>query len=257
MVASALIPEETPSQVFGSMIDEIMSLGPLQYVVGLCGLLAALAAIMSTTDACLLGTSNVITVDCVVRFNLWSSSEPSHLVWFSKGVDVTVAVICLLLASLVDSISSLASLQFGITMQIMPIFIAGLYTRRPKPVPLFWGCIVGLGTVAGFAITGAGLCLITKALARIYIYDVLLHYNPSLAMSCNAMQAPWGVLSGVWGIGANVLVTTILYAVDLPCLNSHMCPALSFDAICLLMEGVDEPIFMFKGPHNPMSQLYH
>lgn len=29
VVASALIPEETPSQVFGSMIDEIMSLGPL------------------------------------------------------------------------------------------------------------------------------------------------------------------------------------------------------------------------------------
>jgi hypothetical protein len=67
--------------------------------------------------------------------------------------------------------------------------------------------------------------------------------------------APWRVLSGVCGIGANLLLTIILYAVELPYLNSHMCPALSFDAIFLLMEGVAEPIFMFKGSLFPVSML--
>ena len=77
--------------------------------------------------------------------------------WFSKGVDVSVAVICLVLADVAGSVSELASLQFAFTMQIFPIFITGLYSRDPKPVPLFWGCVVGIATVGYFAIEDEGV----------------------------------------------------------------------------------------------------
>jgi hypothetical protein len=45
----------------------------------------------------------------------------------------------------------------------------------------------------------------------------------------------------------------VFYAIDTPYFNAHMIPDLSYDLICLVMEGTSEPIFMFKGALVPVS----
>ncbi len=133
ITAAGIIPEEEPAGVFAAMIDVIIDIGPFAYFIGLCGLLAALSAIMSTADSCILGTSNVITVDCVIRFELWPTATPKQLVLLGKCVDVSVTALCLFVASITDSVSELASLQFASSMQMFPILCFGLFTREPKP----------------------------------------------------------------------------------------------------------------------------
>ncbi len=133
------------------------------------------------------------------------------------------------------SVSKFAGLQSGCTMQMFPILCAGLYLRDPKPVPLFWGGVVG---------------------SAVFLY---------LFFADDAHHL-YGVLPGIWGFLANVLVWGLLHAVDEwapPALQPRFLrhegegskPALSYERIVAIVAHVDEPVRMWHGCLLPVTAV--
>jgi len=122
--------------------------GGFPYAVAVIAYTASLAAIMSTADSVLIGCSHLVTVECL--YPLMPTAAPKRLNFLGRIVSFAVMVIALCVSIFSgDSISDLASIQFGLSLQIAPAFLIGLFANERfdwHPFSIFAGAVGGFIT---------------------------------------------------------------------------------------------------------------
>ncbi|KAL7547831.1 hypothetical protein ACHAWF_011103 [Thalassiosira exigua] len=129
--ASAEDPKScnNPSSPFASILQELMLLGGFPEVASVILYTSALAAIMSTTDS----ISQIITSDII--YPMRPNATPGQVAWIGRFVSFAVASVSLIVGlSWKGSITLLFSIGLPIAMQIVPVFLIGLYSQyHPHP----------------------------------------------------------------------------------------------------------------------------
>lgn len=129
VVKAAAFPTDT-SSAFGCILSDFLDTGGLVWFIGLVMSCSALAAIMSTADSALIAFSNLVLVD-LGRNWLMPDLDHKSIVTISKGVSLLCMVVAAALAvSLEDDVDSYRKLiryQFGLSMQLYPVVVGGLW----------------------------------------------------------------------------------------------------------------------------------
>ena len=118
-----------PSSPLASILTNVLDQGGFAYAIGVVATTATLAAIMSTADSLLISVSHLIT--CEVVYPLLPDASP-RLMRILGGVislwSLTVALCASLFAN--QGILDLAAMQFGLSLQILPTFLVGLFANE-------------------------------------------------------------------------------------------------------------------------------
>lgn len=118
-----------PSSPFTTILTILVSLGGFAEVSAIVFYCSALAAIMSTVDSVLISMSQIVTSD--ILYPMRPNSTPRQIAWMGRAVSVVIAALSLVLAlSWKGSIILLFELGLPISMQIVPAFIFGLYSKH-------------------------------------------------------------------------------------------------------------------------------
>ena len=207
------------------------------FPVGLRGVLAAgmMAALLSTADGLLTGSSGLLCQDIYLRFVRPGAGEAERK-WFVRGVEVvSLAVAMLLVPVLAKSPTAMGLLQayyadlFGV---IVALYLAGMFTTRATPWAALSSVVLGLATAIvldvctslNFAYVGffsfaatLGLTLVLsrfespvprERLANLTVHTledvkgpwVGLHAWPALWRWALALAAGWFGLSAAWEV---------------------------------------------------------
>ena len=130
----------------------LMNLGGFPYAMAVITFTASLAAIMSTADSLLLAISHVLTAEIV--YPLAPDASPARITMFgrvSSFVSISVALAISILGG--KNISDLATIQFALSLQLLPVYMVGLYANKKfdcHPWTLTFGAWSGF--IATFAI---------------------------------------------------------------------------------------------------------
>lgn len=109
---------------------------------------SALAAIMSTTDSVLISISQIITSD--ILYPMRPNATPKQVAWAGRIVSLVVSILALALGLLwKGSIILLFDLSLPISVQMVPAFLIGLYSKyRPHPwslaIPTWGGMLASI-----------------------------------------------------------------------------------------------------------------
>ena len=137
-----------PSSPFTAIVESLMDASGFGYFAGLLILTASLAAIMSTADSLLIAISQLATTE--LFYPLWPRATPRQVTHVAHGASLVAMVAATAIALYADGLAQLQSIQFGMSLQSVPIFLVGLYApseaASPHPWPLAAGGLVGLVT---------------------------------------------------------------------------------------------------------------
>ena len=142
----------------------LMDLGGFPYAMAVITFTASLAAIMSTADSLLIAISHVLTAEIV--YPLAPDASPARITMFgrvSSSVSISVALAISILGG--KNLSDLAAIQFGLSLQLLPVFMVGLYANK------MFDChpwTLAFGAWAGFITTFA------------IHYSYMKGYNPEI-----------------------------------------------------------------------------
>eukprot|EP00985_Skeletonema_marinoi_P019396 scaffold11114_cov158-Skeletonema_marinoi.AAC.4 len=118
-----------PASPFTTILGILMSIGGFPEAAAIIFYCSALAAIMSTVDSVLISMSQIVTSD--ILYPLRPKSTPRQIAWMGRAVSVVIAALTLVLAlSWKGSIILLFELGLPISMQTVPAFIFGLYSKH-------------------------------------------------------------------------------------------------------------------------------
>jgi len=120
---------ENPSSPYGAILMVLMDLGGFPYVMAVITFTASLAAIMSTADSLLIAISHVLTAEIV--YPIAPEASPARVTMFGRVasfVSISVALAISILGG--KNLSDLAAIQFGLSLQLMPVFMVGLYANN-------------------------------------------------------------------------------------------------------------------------------
>lgn len=152
IIGAAYLPGLADSEtVFISMIQKVfMGASPYVHIPLLGGLFLCgiLAAIMSTADSQLLVTASSITSD-LYKGSINKKASDKHLVWFSRGAVVVVAIIAFIIAfDRTSSIMGLVSNAWsGFGSAFGALVLLSLYWKRTNRAGAAAGIIAGGVTV--------------------------------------------------------------------------------------------------------------
>lgn len=111
-----------------AILNTLMSLKGFPEGAAIILYCAALAAVMSTTDSVLISISQIVTTD--VLYPMRPDSTPQQVAWMGRAVSAVIASLSLIVAlSWKGSIILLAELGLPISMQMVPAFLMGLFSK--------------------------------------------------------------------------------------------------------------------------------
>jgi len=146
-------------------------------------LCAVFAAIMSTIDSALLSISSMITQD--LYRPLRPGATQAHLTRVGKLLSWGIMIVVVVLAIyLPQTIWRLIEVKLELLMQIAPALMLGLHLKALRTRPVFGGFMAGLVTMLFFTV--GSLCVDTIP------------------------AKPFGLHSGLVGLGANLLVIGLM-----------------------------------------------
>lgn len=159
---------EEPSSPFTSIVESLMDASGFGYFSGLLILTASLAAIMSTADSLLIAISQLATTE--IFYPLWPKATPSQVTHVAHGASLVAMVAATLIALYADGLSQLQSIQFGMSLQSVPIFLIGLYAPSEAASPHPW--TLAAGGLVGF---------VTALAVQYSTPDDAFKFNPGIA----------------------------------------------------------------------------
>jgi SSS family solute:Na+ symporter len=175
-------------QVTIYMLAEIINMNAFTYWLGVMVFVALVAAIMSTSDSALLSVQSMVTKD-IYKPYINPDATPEHLLrvgkifgWGMMAFLVTMAWVSIKTES---SIWLLIKLKLEFMVQIAPVFILGVYSKR----------LPAKAVLAG-VLTGTGITLTLWVGAAFGAWDV-------------AQRSPLNISAGVWGLAANFTICVI------------------------------------------------
>mmetsp|Transcript_6592 Transcript_6592/g.18409 ORF Transcript_6592/g.18409 Transcript_6592/m.18409 type:complete len:644 (+) Transcript_6592:3-1934(+) len=139
---------ENPASPYSAILTVLMDLGGFPYVMAVITFTASLAAIMSTADSLLIAISHVLTAEII--YPIWPDASPARITMFgrlSSFVSISVALAISILGG--KNLSDLAAIQFGLSLQLLPVFMVGLYANKTfdcHPYSLAFGAWSGFVT---------------------------------------------------------------------------------------------------------------
>ena len=133
--------------VLGSLVER----QPLAYFPAIIVMLAVFAAIMSTTDSCLLSLTSILTKDFTARIRGLSAERAERLTRLAPAFSlVTMALLIVLALKLRTTLWGLLVIKFEILIQLSPAFVLGTLHDRDDP-RAFASRDVLAGLLAGLA----------------------------------------------------------------------------------------------------------
>ena len=160
------------------MIGELTNEFPSFIVMGPVLIAAVIAATMSTIDSALLSISSMITND-LYRLKFPKATNKT-LIRVGKVSSITIMtlVVIFTIQWQDETIWRLLEVKLEVLAQIAPALMLGIQIKKIGAYPIFIGALFGV-CVAVYLALGVG-------------------------------PKPLGVHAGIWGLGANVLVVTIV-----------------------------------------------
>jgi Na+/proline symporter len=152
-VGVALLNGESVPSPFASIMELLMNEGGFAQVVAVIAVTASLAAIMSTADSLVIAISQLVTVE--IAYPIFPKATPKRMGWVGRIVSLLAVVISLLIGLIWKAgVTALAAIQFPLSMQAVPAFLLGLYTRSSKTDIHPWCLSIGAfsGTVYVFGV---------------------------------------------------------------------------------------------------------
>lgn len=172
-------------QVTIYMLAEVININAFTYWLGVMVFVALVAAIMSTSDSALLSIQSMVTKDLYKPY-INPGASPEHLLkvgkifgWTMMAFLVTMAWVSIKTES---SIWLLIKLKLEFMVQISPVFLLGLYSKR----------LPAKAVLAG-VITGTIITLTLWIGAAVGFWDA-------------AQRSPFNISAGVWGLAANYTI---------------------------------------------------
>jgi solute:Na+ symporter, SSS family len=125
---------ENVSNPFAATLEAVMDMGGFPYVVGIVASIATLAAIMSTADSILISVSHLVTSEVILPL----FPKASHTAIENIGRATSLFTMALAIVMAIyggQNLVQLISIQYGILLMILPVYLFGLYGRRFDPHP--------------------------------------------------------------------------------------------------------------------------
>lgn len=171
------LSEDASERLVGMIANEVAGINVFFYALMILLFGGVVAAIVSTADSALLSFSSIVSRDLYGHHLNRAASEQRQVV-VGKIAGVVATMLLLLIAwNPPTTLYNIFVLKFELLVQIAPAFILGLYWKRLRSGPVFWGMLTGAGFAGGWT---------------------LLEIEPL-----------YGVPGGLLGLGVNVLVCVI------------------------------------------------
>lgn len=143
--------EAPPASPFTAIIENMMEDSGFGYFTGTLVLTSSLAAIMSTADSILIAISQLVSTE--VYFPLRPFATPTEVSRVSKLISLAAMALALLVGfTSADGLAEVGAIQFAISFQALPIFVAALFTKGDTD---FHPWSLAAGGWAGFVTTFA------------------------------------------------------------------------------------------------------
>lgn len=146
------LSEGESERLVGMIANDVAGINLFFYVLMILLFGGVVAAIVSTADSALLSFSSVISRDLYGRYI--NREAPEHRqVLVGKVVGVVATLALLLLAwNPPTTLYNIFVLKFELLVQIAPAFILGLYWKRLRSGPVFWGMLTGALVAGGWTV---------------------------------------------------------------------------------------------------------
>eukprot|EP01084_Bolivina_argentea_P194825 334359_1 len=198
--------------------------------------LAAIAAIMSTTDSALIGLSNTISCDIFKNWLLPNISL-NKIVLIGKLTSFCTMAISICIAIYFYKTNAdyavIGLLRGAILWQAVPSYVLGLYTNISTK-PVLFGIIIGL-------------------ICDIILISMVYSNNESFIATDSSL-----VLSKSWSSLLGVLFNLFTCAIGhwLFCKSDDNNNKLSIEKIRQIMRGINEPTLKSRTGHEPITKYY-
>lgn len=137
------LDEDRSEQLVGMVANEIAAVNAVFYVMMVILFGGVVAAIVSTADSAILSFASIISGDIYGR-HIAPDAPEARKVLVGKVVGIVAVGILLLIAwNPPGSLVSIFVLKFELIVQLVPVFMLGLYWRRMAAGPAFWGMLLG------------------------------------------------------------------------------------------------------------------
>lgn len=141
------------SDAFIDILDKVMSLGGFAEFVSVIAVTGSLAAVMSTANSLVIAISQLITVEVIrpLVSACYGNQSNYRLVWYGRAVSLVSIVVALCIGLIWKAgIQSMSALQFPISVQALPAFLFGLFSKTDiHPWSISAGASIGTFYVFG------------------------------------------------------------------------------------------------------------
>lgn len=161
IVGTQLFPslsEDESEQLVGLIANEVAGINLFFYAMMILLFGGVVAAIVSTADSALLAFSSVVSRDLVGRYLKPDLPEDKQVLVGKIAGVVAVGLLLLIAWNPPGTLYQIFVLKFELIVQLVPVFVLGLYWRRMAAAPAFWGMLTGAVLAGG--LTYAGLSTI-------------------------------------------------------------------------------------------------
>ncbi|MHA6626691.1 sodium:solute symporter family protein [Pseudonocardia sichuanensis] len=150
------LSEDDSEQLVGMIANEVAGLNIVFYLMMILLFGGVVAAIVSTADSALLSFSSIISKDVYGRY-LGRGAPEEKQVRVGKVAGVAAIAVLLLIAwNPPGTLVSIFVLKFELIVQLVPVFMLGLYWQRMAAGPAFWGMLAGALTAGGLTVADLG-----------------------------------------------------------------------------------------------------
>lgn len=150
------LSETDSEQLVGMIANEVAGINVVFYLMMILLFGGVIAAIVSTADSALLAFSSIISRDVYGRFTGRKAPEQKQVLVGKIAGVVAIAVLLVIAWNPPGTLVSIFVLKFELIVQLVPVFMLGLYWKRMAAGPTFWGMLVGALTAGGLTLAGLG-----------------------------------------------------------------------------------------------------
>ncbi|GAK03652.1 LOW QUALITY PROTEIN: hypothetical protein JCM19037_1991 [Geomicrobium sp. JCM 19037] len=141
-------------QVIGVLANDIASMNAFYYWMMIIFFGGIVGAIVSTADSVLLSFSSMVSHDIYGKYINPNASD-ERKVKVGKFVGVIVVFLLLWIAwNPPGTLYQIFVLKFELLIQVAPCFLLGIYWKRLRSTPVFWGMSVGAAIAGLMTLTG-------------------------------------------------------------------------------------------------------
>ncbi|QQK78655.1 sodium:solute symporter family protein [Salicibibacter cibi] len=141
-------------EIIGLLANDIADLNLFYYWMMIIFFGAIVGAIVSTADSVLLSFSSIISHDVYGKYINSSASEKRKIKVGKLTGIVLVGLILWIAWNPPGTLYQIFVLKLEFLIQLVPVFILGLYWKRLSSGPVFWGMLIGAIVAAGMTIAG-------------------------------------------------------------------------------------------------------